>query len=78
MLLRQLALRSSLFSTPTVVQSASYVVTRKNPAIPGGIGPTQPASNTSMDPITNILDNAASSSTTFSREWLPRCSLLPN
>jgi ribosomal protein S18 len=84
MLLRQFTLRSSsLFSTPTVLQSASYVVARKNPAILGGIGPTledttQPASISSMEPITNILDNAASSSTTFSRKWLPPCSLLPN
>jgi hypothetical protein len=89
--LRRLCSRSTLFSTPTVVQSASYVVARKNRAVPGDIDPTrnetdvkdstQAASNSSMEPITNILDNVAFSespqSNTFSSESLAHSSYLP-
>jgi hypothetical protein len=82
LLSRGLRSRSTLFSRPTAVQSASLVVPRKNREIAEARGPThddtdigaQTTSSIGMDQITNILDNAALSTSSqannFSSELL--------
>lgn len=76
--------RSTLFKNPIAVQSASYVIARRNRDIANSTEPTRgdtdikdTTSNNGMEQITNMLDNVAFSespqSNAFSSESLTRC-----